>query len=264
VIKLQNFKFSIGSLLVTLTAFVILCKLGFWQLDRAEQKRQELKTFSDNALISSTQLTNQINNNQLAELNGKSIAFTAKLSPQYWLVDNKVHQGRVGYAVVATAFIQYLGDQDSVDQDSVDQDKQQQVLVDLGWWPAPRSRDELPNIKLPATITTTAVIKSQDLKQFTLQSEQQVGATRIQAHTEALAANESLPAMVLYAQSDTIAGHPQIYKPVVMPPEKHTAYAVQWFLLALASLIVYGFASYRRKPVSSTSQSRQSTQGNSP
>jgi len=39
---------------------------------------------------------------------------------------------------------------------------------------------------------------------------------------------------------------PQTYKPVVMLPEKHRAYAIQWFLLAFACIGVFFFASYQR------------------
>ena len=55
--------------------------------------------------------------------------------------------------------------------------------------------------------------------------------------------------MVAFAESNTLPDTPQLYEPVVMPPEKHVAYAVQWFLLALASLVVYGFASYQKPNV---------------
>ena len=29
------------------------------------------------------------------------------------------------------------------------------------------------------------------------------------------------------------------WQPVVMPPEKHMAYAVQWFLLGVAALVIF-------------------------
>jgi cytochrome oxidase assembly protein ShyY1 len=36
------------------------------------------------------------------------------------------------------------------------------------------------------------------------------------------------------------------YKAVVMSPQKHQAYAVQWFLIALACVVVAIFASKKR------------------
>ncbi len=220
---------------------MILCKLGFWQLDRADQKRLALSQVEQNQSVLLDTFIDHIQNDQLTELHSKRVTFEGLPTGKYWLVDNKVHHGQVGYTLLSEARIQGTD---------------QTVLVDLGWWPAQKSRQQLPEILLPETFTTTAYIKSQDLEQFTLEQGELQNATkqvRIQNAIDALQLKPDLPRLILYAESNTIEQRPQIYKPVVMPPEKHTAYAVQWFLLALALVIIYLRASYQKN----NSQSNQ-------
>jgi cytochrome oxidase assembly protein ShyY1 len=38
------------------------------------------------------------------------------------------------------------------------------------------------------------------------------------------------------------------YRPVILPPERHKAYALQWFLLAVAVMVIALLASARKHP----------------
>ena len=124
------------------------------------------------------------------------------------------------------------------------------VMADLGWLAAPKSRDTLPDLELPESLSLSGLIKSDALDAYTLAPDA-IGTQwpqRIQSPASALKAEYgfALAPLILYADSETLATLPQTYRPVVMPPEKHRAYAVQWFLLALACLSVFLFASYQR------------------
>ncbi len=243
-------------MLVTLTAFLILCKLGFWQLERASEKQTLLDKNSKDQVISIEQFEQislqdlnlqdlSLQGQHLRGIDGKKITLKGDLNNQeIWLIDNKVFNGQVGYSVLVPFTL-------------TDLEAKPTILLDLGWWPGMRSRDILPDITLPKTISATGLIKASNFEQFTLNKIVETASDtgnawpkRIQTAESALqfysqlhsAKSVHLP-IIIYAESNTIDEHQQLYKPVVMPPEKHVAYAVQWFLIAFASLVIFIFAS---------------------
>lgn len=258
---LKRFKFTPWSLVITVTAFLILCKLGFWQLKRADQKRILLEQTSG-VVLSQQNLLNSITLGDVSELNNKEVTLELTLDNRsIWLIDNKIYQGQVGYDVVVPALIGSPvtnndstvsnGDSSIVNEDSSGRNGNAYVFVNLGWWKAPATRAELPEVILPKKLNVTGLLKTTDLEQFTLSDTagEHSFPQRVQsvnAILEFYKNREPFTSPVfLYASSNTIDQHPQLFKPVVMPPEKHVAYAVQWFLLAVAAVIVFLFASLR-------------------
>lgn len=242
----RQFSVSFIPLVVTLAAFVVMCKLGFWQLDRAEQKRQQIHQFSQQGeittqefaqLIPKIPLQNESELQPITSLNGRKVNLQGSIVKNtVWLLDNKTYQGKVGYSVIAPLILN---------------GSDLQILVDWGWVSAGKYRTELPNIILPDEISLTGMLRTTDFEQFTLQQEplSDDWPKRIQSISsvlKSLDANSVLPVLV-YADTNETIQYPQTYKPVVMPPEKHQAYALQWFLLAFTSLVVFAFASYKSR-----------------
>lgn len=214
---------------ITLTVFVILCKLGFWQLDRAQQKQQQLAQFSEKPTLSSAQFADGINKD-ISSLHGRSLTSSLTLQQQYWLLDNKTHAGKVGYEVIAAAKLPYNNNM---------------VLLNLGWIKAGAYRHQLPSVSLPEQINFSGLIKAQQFEQFQLSGElDELAEIRIQSVSDLFQQQQLMLVnnLIIFANQHSAGDWPQLYKPVVMPPEKHHAYALTWFLLALASLGVYGVA----------------------
>ena len=71
-----QFKFKLVPTLVFLTFFVLFIRLGFWQLDRAEQKRiinDQYKSRQETTIVDLNQEVNKNNDSLLwrkAEING--------------------------------------------------------------------------------------------------------------------------------------------------------------------------------------------------
>lgn len=219
-------KFNFWPSLIAVLATLILLKLGFWQLDRAEQKQQALELLDQQQELQVEQwmaLTNKVDgHSQRVQLRGV-------IQPeQVWLLDNKVYQGQVGYTLITKFKLKGI---------------EQQVLVDWGWVKAPIDRNTLPKVYLPETeLLLTGLVKAKNFKQIVLKQTSEAGwPRRIQAMQEL-----EIKDGVIYADSGLVDGLVQIYKPVVMPPEKHKAYALQWFLLAFACVLVFLFASSRK------------------
>ena len=220
--------------LLVMAGMAILLKLGFWQLDRAEQKRMRLEQIRQYRQFAPLSLA------QVAQFDGDKndlpVAFDGWLdSERYFLLDNKVYQGRVGYQLLQVA---QLADG-------------RHVLVNLGWLAAGSDRTVLPE---PVLADGKRHIKGRlylPPSQLILGDEgvnagwpKRVQQIDLAAMSQWLG-HTLLPYVVLLEPSLDwgLIRHWQV---VVMPPEKHQAYALQWFLLALALPLVVIMRALRR------------------
>ncbi|MFN3901400.1 MAG: SURF1 family protein, partial [Alishewanella aestuarii] len=124
------------------------------------------------------------------------------------------------------------------------------VLVNLGWLAAGHNRQLLPEPQIPTEIAIAALVRSRPSNALLLGQNLEGDSypMRMQQIDYALLQQQlpwSLYPAVLYQQqaSDFIPH----YQPVVMPPEKHRGYALQWFGLAIAVLAVGLATSWQRE-----------------
>ncbi|MBV2130905.1 SURF1 family protein [Arsukibacterium indicum] len=219
-------------LLITVTAFIILSKLGYWQLQRAEEKAMQLSQ------LQQLQQQGALNWQQLAvltaaEADGVLFAGDGQwLQPYVWLLDNQIVEGKVGYDVIIP--VQSM-------------EKSRPLLVNLGWVPAGDNRAVLPELVIPEQLQLQGLIRSK-VGGFRLgpNTEGTGWPQRIQQPELEQMANQ-LPvgayAFLLYQQgASPFLPH---YQAVVMPPEKHHGYAFQWFMLAIA-VVAVALAAARR------------------
>ena len=145
------------------------------------------------------------------------------VSPYIWLLDNQAVAGEIGYDVIIPV---RAGDARPL------------LLVNLGWVPAPASRQQLPRPVIPATleldgllrIAPGGVLLGQNIESGPYPNRLQ--SIRVDALSEIL--GSPLADAVFYQRHTPFLYH---YQPNVMPPEKHRAYAVQWLGLALVMLV---------------------------
>ena len=219
-------------LLITLTAFAILSKLGYWQLQRAEQKTiqiSQLEQLQQQGAISWPQLAVL----SASAADGVLFAGTGQwLQPYIWLLDNQIVDGKVGYDVIIP--VQYT-------------DKSRLLMVNLGWVATGNNRAVLPELTIPEQIQLQGLIRSK-VGGFRLgpNTEGEGWPQRIQQpELEQMAAQlplNSFPVLFYQQGSSPFLPH---YQPVVMPPEKHHGYAFQWFMLAIA-VVAVALAAARR------------------
>ena len=236
-IGLYSFRFRWIAVVVTLLVFIILARLGFWQLSRAEYKEERLAQIEQYQQLNVLDLASVLTLSEQHDPTGITIEVEgAFATPTSWLLDNKVVKGRTGYDVLLA--LQVAGSQKA-------------VLVNMGWVGANYAyRDQLPQFTIPdGTVAITGFVKAKDLTAFALSNESvndQLWPQRTQQieleKFEQQSGLEIHP-FVVYAQQQNDFGFTHHYQPVVMPPQKHRAYAMQWFLLALAVLVIFIFAS---------------------
>ena len=209
-----------------LMVFPLLLVLGFWQLDRAQQKTQLLADWQRPAEVAH-RLSEEMALFSPVQLSGS-------FDPQRWLVlDNRTRHGRAGYELIGVFAVKGMT---------------QTVLVNLGWVEASNDRGQLPEISIPTGEITISGRVTQASRPLVLSQEQDLGPgwpKRIQRIEQAVL--ESLLEQPLYPNvirpsQPVIAGVDINWTPTVMTPAKHQAYAAQWFALALALLGLLGWS----------------------
>lgn len=220
-------------LIFTLLVFSGLVKLGFWQSDRALQKEQRIETIaqlSQTQALSLEQVLSETN-----EINDLPITMNGKFDNDIlFLLDNQTNKGQLGYRVYQ---VFNSGEHD--------------VLVNLGWILGSISRQEMPNVQ---TITGKYQLSGHVRKiekgimlmeQVLVKKEWPLRVQQIEIDKFSTLISRQLLPFVVYLDKTESVGYEKNWQPIVMPPEKHRAYAFQWFSLALAWILLMIFASIK-------------------
>lgn len=223
-----------------LALLALLTWLGNWQLDRAEEKRVLLETYT--AAMEGE--PRRVGPDELAALVDRPRFEPVALHGAYddtrqAFLDAQTHQGRAGYRVW-TPLVLSPGDM---------------VLVDRGWIAADGDRARMPDIAVDGTPRTVRGYLS-PLPQPGIRLGQPdaggPGWPRLLTWPDAGVVErawngDAPPVLVLLAQGEA-DGFVREWNPVeAIPPERHLAYAVQWFGLALALLVIIGVLVLRKR-----------------
>lgn len=224
------FKPGIIPTIITLLILPVLLNLGFWQLDRAEEKKVLIELFKKQnksgplVISGSTQLDEKLNyrNSQVeGQYDSTKLIF----------IDNKIHQGQPGVYVLTPFKLK---------------ESEYSILINRGWVPMVADRSQLPQIKTSTdTLILSGKVKILTEKPFTIgkQFQSNEGWPALMqwinvSEIESKSGLKLLPYIFLLDEKEQ-SGFIRNWKPVVMLPEKSTSYAIQWFSLALALLIIY-------------------------
>lgn len=238
--------------------------LGFWQLDRAEQKREIAETQSLRRDAAALKLTSPQDISELDRLldDPREVQFVAAelngewLESYEFLLDNRVHTGRAGCHVLTPLRISGT--------DAV-------VLVNRGWVGWGDDRSMLPVTSASdETVTVKGRIHLPAENQFTLEKEPQdsggdvwprlwqnldldrYAQLLVRVVDEQQAPLHLLPFVVRMDPAANGADQDSVddgylrdwFEPTDLWIQRHTAYAVQWFGLGI---IAPGLYWYRRR-----------------
>ncbi|OGT36897.1 MAG: hypothetical protein A3F11_08955 [Gammaproteobacteria bacterium RIFCSPHIGHO2_12_FULL_37_14] len=230
-IRIKNWKLTFLALLF----FALFTSLGLWQLSRAKQKELLLATYAEQtkrAPLTAHDL-NKANDWRFyrASLRG---TFDNK---QTFLLDNKTFYGQIGYEVYTLFYAQGLA---------------QPILIDRGFIPMDSDRTKLPSIKeingiitltgmlnLPPTYVAFGKINDSTTLTWPLRIEfiDLKAIAKLASNPEGKI--EEIYPYILMITAHHPAAYPIEWKMLVMSPERHRGYALQWFALALTLLILW-------------------------
>ena len=232
-------KISLLPLFIFIFLLALLLRLGFWQLSRAQEKQEFLlnqqRQMQTGALPIAKLLADK------TELRYRRVILEGHYDVEHqFLLDNQFHDSKVGYFVL-TPFILATG--------------QQTVLINRGWVPMNKDRKQLPEINfMPPQEKQIIVGIINHFPQVGLvlegADEPGKGWPSVVQLINPQKVTHKLQQPILDFQVQLSVKQPYGYVrewkiKTRMPPEKHTAYAFQWFALAITLTFLAFWLSYK-------------------
>ena len=227
------FKPSIKLTLLLLALMLGFLRLGWWQTERKAEKEQLFVQFDNAPVLGMEQALEQGALFARVEARGHYDA------ERHVLLDNKILNGRAGVHVLTPFNL----------------DDGTRILVNRGWLPIPPDRRSLPEISGNSENRVITGILNQppaggprigDPDVLVTDQWPQL-VTYLELDAVANALGTRLEPWILQLDSgDTSGFEGRQWKAAVMEPEVHGAYALQWYALAAAALIIWITLGVRR------------------
>ncbi|RLQ22102.1 SURF1 family protein [Seongchinamella sediminis] len=224
-----EFDFEWRITLFTLVLLPLLISLGFWQLQRAQEKAVLAAAFERQQTLPPGPLAG------LRDEEGVALAYRPVVlqgryrAGEHFLLDNRMLEGRFGNEVLTVFELASGG----------------LALVNRGWVPADASRRVLPQVpEVRGEVRLTGQLYVPPGEPYLLADEAIAGPwpRRLQA-VEMDKIAESLGATLFPYEVRIDEGQPGAlavdWQVINISPAKHRAYSVQWFTMAAVLALVY-------------------------
>lgn len=221
------------NLLLALLGMAAFGWLGTWQLNRSGERQAELEAFEQARSAAPVE--------GLAMLSPQGDYLRVTLSGRYAgerqiLMDNMTHEGRRGYHVLTP-----LHTAGGV------------VLVNRGFVPAGMDRSLLPDISVGGAERRVTGVAAPYFRAGLQLEDPGAGDPWPRRMTYPTPGQlraligQRLPEYQLLLDSGEVDGYVRAWQPYGMPPQRHLAYAVQWYGLAAAAAGIWLAATIRRR-----------------
>lgn len=228
--------------LATVFAIPLLAALGFWQLDRAEQKEALHRIYLERSTGEPFDINRAGAERAQSEfMQYRRVHVRGSFAPAAsYLLDNQVHAGSPGYFVYT--LVKLLGEDTG-------------VMVNRGWIPAGIDRNMAPAFASPLEETEfIGLAKPPGGPGLTLAEslpeELAPGLYRVQRiDIDAIATAQRRPLLPYEVRLEPPAP-PGFIRDWTVPGsgrERHLGYAFQWFALAGLVTLIYVFVNLRRR-----------------
>ncbi|KTC66569.1 Uncharacterized conserved protein (plasmid) [Legionella adelaidensis] len=211
---------------LALVSFCLFISLGFWQLKRAEEKRDTLMKY--NSLSSQSSLV-RVDKGRLPE-NFQPIQLKGVYLPFVLYLDNQFYHHNIGYDVL-TPFLLQDGNI---------------VLIDRGWIQALSTRDTLPKIQTPSDLLTVRGYvyypprKSWFLGQLFERKNSSLAVIEyIDPKLISQFLHKSAYPFIIRLNQNDAHGFVREWPITNFSPERHIGYAIQWFGFALVTILLF-------------------------
>lgn len=220
--------------LLTLALLAVMLRLGFWQLDRAEEKRG-IKADYERALLHAPEML--ATPAPPADAAPKPVRVTGRYLPEaQLLLDSQVREGQGGVRVWTP----------------MKRDDGGIILVDRGWIPDP-GRERAPALPVEAGARSVTGLW-RPLPQGGLAVANPLcdvtGTVRVQyPDISALRCRygQTLADGLLLLDPEAADGFTREWAPDYLRPEVHLGYAVQWFGFAAALLVIFIVVNWKKR-----------------
>lgn len=217
-------------LLLVCAVLPLTVSAGFWQLDRAEQKRTALEQQDRGAAMDAVDLK-MLDEADLS--NYSKVYAEGQWSDELFLLDNRTRSGRVGYEVVGVLRVEGHAP----------------VLVNRGWISGGQDRSTVPEIEalfgdhhvegyLYRATQKPIVLAEQQWSDSWPEKLQVIDYELVEARL-----GESLYPSVIRISYESPLAFQADWTIERKGPGMHIGYAVQWFLMAVTVFVMTIFAS---------------------
>lgn len=222
-----------------LLALPALIALGFWQLDRAEEKRSVQAKYDARMNDQPISMGSDLSKPEDLQFRRVSIAGSYDQSHTVFL-DNRVHKGVAGYYVITPLRLNR---------------SETRVLVNRGWVPLGIDRSKLPDVRPPIDLQQIlGVATVPHAKVFRLAPAEPIGKQwqpvwqhmNMKRFTEAVSYPVQ-PVVVLLDPESPSGGFVRDWKRLDTGVKIHQGYAFQWFSLAAALAAIAFFLFFLRQ-----------------
>lgn len=230
-----KFRFTPSWVMLALTMIFILTfvRLGFWQLQRADEKAQMV----------SAQKMRELRppvfwNKQKVPEQYERIQLEGHYLSQIFLLDNQHYKHQFGYNVLSPL---------ELPDGSV-------ILIDRGWILGDISRRVVPKVEIPKDL-----IKLQGSVYFPSKNQWVLGPAlekkddkttvfeALDTHLASQVLQKSVYPFIIRLDKQDSHGFVREWETVSMPPQRHLAYALQWFAMAFVILIIFFALNLKKK-----------------
>jgi surfeit locus 1 family protein len=221
----MSFRFLVPSILI-LATMAFLVSLGFWQLDRADQKRT-IEASIQKANTGVVELI--INQNELLNKEYYEVRLQGSyIGDKQFIYDNQIVDQASGYYVL-TPFV--LTGQSNA------------IMINRGFIPWNGRRDQLSDIAVDSAsrevkIQVSRPIKRIELKTSDISNQFPVLIQAIDFDVIEEISSTSFVDVIGLLDPSSDDGFVRKWEPYTGSIEKHIGYAIQWFLMALVLGII--------------------------
>lgn len=206
--------------LLALVFILLFIRLGFWQLSRADEKRHMLttyRTFQERAPI-------LWQPGDVLPAQYQQIKVEGRFLPEVLLWDNQHYRHQFGYHVISPFRL----------------NNNQIVLVDRGWLAGDITRQTVPEVNNPTSVLSVSGTTYYPSEKTWLlgdaiepKSAQIVVIELIDTQLISQFLHKSAYPFIIRLGKEEANGYVRQWPIVAMPPQRHYAYALQWFAMAL-------------------------------
>lgn len=235
--------------LAALAVFLLFLRLGFWQLDRAEEKLALQTGYHNHINAAPVDLGLAAQQRYQADrMHWRRCMLDGRYDAnRTFLLDNQVYRGAVGYQVFSRFIL----------QDGAS------VLVDRGWAAAPETRNEAPQIDTAAgRLTLAGVAKPVPVTGIKLAPDvpENMGGNLVRVQRidlAQIAAQTGWTLLPYVVRLDPGAAGALVWNGTEpgFNRERHLGYAFQWFALAATVLVIYVVLYTKKRRATSTAES---------
>lgn len=223
-----NVRFTPSWLMILLTLVVVggFTHLGFWQMQRAQQKQQMIEA----DLLFANKESSEWRSESKLPLQYQRLHVVGNYLQSIFLLDNQHQEHQFGFDVLSPLLLEngFV------------------VLIDRGWVAGDNARKNFPVVSTPTErLTVYGSVYYPDQKQWVLgpavekQSTHLTIIEKLDVKIVSQILQKKVYPFIIRLDKGDEHGFVRQWAIVSMPPERHLAYAWQWFSMAIAVLIIF-------------------------